>query len=490
MEGYDYRERASKKMKSSFGRAGSNVGRYYGFTHSKSQQVTSFRDTVDGIPVPSSQADPYGWLIEAGRQRKRKLAIEQGSLGAELPPVVDEGHPFETTKNSFSTSLPGTNVHWWAPIGGGAYRLFSGGPGLALGAAPLLTLQPAMPFKFATPTNNGPKPGLLIGSAFTTQIAPPSFNPLSDFGKKAIRIVAPGRPAVDVFASLGELLAGFPRIPGHTLERVTDSWKKRGAGEFLNYVFGVQPTINDIAKLVDSMSTLTTAIIQLRRDSGRGVRRSFDPTPFQREWEYPSSDLSSQGSVQLGHTNQVGYRWSNQTTSDVHRAHRATYTSTLFLRKYEKLRFTGSFTYWLPKTPLEGLDWSQVAELNRIIRFAPSLTGVWQLIPWSWLIDWFFDISSTLELIERTQDDSLVINYGYAMRHTVCTATQKTEVSTPANYKFEHPVVKTVTTFEKKERIRSNPYGFIVPTASEMTPMRWAILAAIGLGRSPRGGYN
>lgn len=489
MEGYELRRRVSRKLRSRVRRVGDTKDAFTGSTHSKSQQVMSWRDEVVEQPVLSSVADPYGWLLESSAQRKRKLAVLNNSLGSEEPPVVDEGHAFWTQKEEFRTSLPGTNQVWWAPTGGGAVRLHVGGPGVALGATPKPALQGAMPFKFANLSNNGPNPSRTQTASFRSAIYPPAQGSLADFGRRAISIVAPGRPNLDLFAAIGELLAGFPRIPGHTLEAVRDSWVKRGSGEFLNFVFGINPTIQDLSELVNTLTRFTEILLQLRRDSGRAVRREFDPSPLQVEVEYQPEDLSDQGYVQLGHTNMLGFQWAAQSTSSIHRPYNATYTSTLSLRKYEKLRFTGSFTYWLPKTPLEGFDWSQVAEFNRVLRVTPSPTGVWQIIPWSWLLDWFLSTSATLELLERTLDDSLVINYGYAQRRVIYVARQTTTVHAPTNYPFDKQVVSSVSTFEKKERVRANPYGFISPTASEMTPLRWAILSAIGISRSPRG-YN
>jgi len=494
MEGYDRRARVSKTQQGLWRREDGSGTVYRGRTHQKREQVTSWRDDVQGQPILSSTADPYGWLIDTTVANHRRRAIENGSLGSELPPVVDNGHPFSSTKEEFLTSVRGLNNTWW----GSQNILYRGGPAYALGSVIASSDVSRAPFSFLASN------GITTSTSFRGFIKPPALGDLNDFGKRAIKLTAPGQPAFDLFASLGELAFGIPRIPFSSLETLKTTWRRRGADEFLNYVFGIYPTVKDIQKLVTVMSTLNSSLEQLFRDSGRPVKRDFRPDVPKASGKgqpklshkgitevFTGSQLSNHGVVAFGGIYQYGFDWTNQPISSIHTPYGATFDTTLTLRASEVKSFQGSFTYWLPKVPLNNWNLGETLEIaNRIVRFTGSMSGLWQITPWSWLLDWFLDLSSSIDLLERVLDDSLVINYGYAQREVVYSAEQRTKITTPPNKTMRVSEVATTAILRKKERIRANPYGFINPTSSEMTPMRWAILAAIGINRSPRGGYN
>lgn len=42
----------------------------------------------------------------------------------------------------------------------------------------------------------------------------------------------------------------------------------------------------------------------------------------------------------------------------------------------------------------------------------PRFTDVYNIIPWTWLVDWFTGFGNYLELIEETNHDPLLINWG------------------------------------------------------------------------------
>jgi hypothetical protein len=120
-------------------------------------------------------------------------------------------------------------------------------------------------------------------------------------------------------------------------------------------------------------------------------------------------------------------------------------------------------------------DWDSVMGTR------PTWERLWQLLPFSWLVDWFLDIQSSLALYERMADDSLVINYGYVMGTTARSVQQRSELTYKAGRKSSWPNVTTTYNSFIKERWRCNPYGFTLPSSVEISPLRMAILAAIGI---------
>jgi hypothetical protein len=143
--------------------------------------------------------------------------------------------------------------------------------------------------------------------------------------------------------------------------------------------------------------------------------------------------------------------------------------------------FSGSFTRFLPCAPgLEGSMNRVLQDWDHILGTKPTFERIWQLMPFSWLVDWFLDIRSSLALYERMSDDNLVVNYGYVMGTTARQVQQRTELTYGERKSSFSSVTTTYNSFVK-ERWRCNPYGFTVPSSVELNPLRMAILAAIGI---------
>jgi hypothetical protein len=258
---------------------------------------------------------------------------------------------------------------------------------------------------------------------------------------------------------------------------------KAASDEFLNYVFGIAPTVGDLAKLVQSMQTATTAIQFLYENSGHSIRRNMSFDMASKSEVFTTDQLSHQGTIECqssapmfgnnGSYYNVGGRVANNAL-----------VTTLTLSESRKVRFTGAFTRFVPIDARLGTSSAKfIAAYDSIIGFKPTFEQVWQLIPYSWLVDWFLDIQSSLTLMSRVRDDSLLINYGYVTGSTIRTAICETLIVPTPGRVPSFGRVRTVYTSSIKERIRANPYGFIEPGAVEITPLRLAILAAIGITR-------
>jgi hypothetical protein len=140
--------------------------------------------------------------------------------------------------------------------------------------------------------------------------------------------------------------------------------------------------------------------------------------------------------------------------------------------------FKGAFSYFLdPGSDLVG-RFKRYEQLNNQL-YGTRLTAeiVWELAPWSWLIDWFTDVQEVISNANALQDDDLVIKYGYLMVHT---KTVRTVTSSGHFYGYPKPVsVANTYVCERKERFRATPYGFGLDVDA-FSPRRWAILSALG----------
>jgi len=111
-------------------------------------------------------------------------------------------------------------------------------------------------------------------------------------------------------------------------------------------------------------------------------------------------------------------------------------------------------------------------------RFTPST--FWELSPWTWLSDWFFDVGSFMSNISYLADDNLVMRYGYVMHEIRATRTRTVSditlvpgVVAPTSFSTYHNIVV-------KMRKQATPYGFGI-NVSGLNPKQWSILGALGM---------
>jgi len=441
--------------------------------HRRQQETVSFRSPVRGSPYLGSLIDPYydGLVhVDSNKSFKSKL---------ETPIVVDgkvisyysnrdNGHSFLTREGVIFTtcnhgSFYNSNAQW-----------VYGGPIYAGGAQVAPAQRYRMPF-------------WVDGDSATSMHRLPyvgSPGDLATYGKKALEILIPGIPKTSAFVATGELFLGWPKFIGHSFERlgtIPELLVKHSSEEFLNFVFGIVPTVQDLQGLVSQLSSATKTLLQLERDSGLGVRRNMKFDIPDALAQFNSSELSQQGYLTA---NMMGYNPSYTGSSQADVGNYYGLQTSLTMRQARSVSFSGSFTRVMPVH--RDLENSYVRFMGLyskyIIGADVTLDRIWQLIPFSWLVDWFLNIRKSLDLYEKVKDDSLVINYGYIMGKTVQTVIQETKVT--ANIGATSiKSVRSVYLSTRVERLRANPYGFILPTNVALNPQQWAILAALGITR-------
>jgi hypothetical protein len=128
--------------------------------------------------------------------------------------------------------------------------------------------------------------------------------------------------------------------------------------------------------------------------------------------------------------------------------------------------------------------WAQEADKLLGIRITPEV--LWDLEPWSWLVDWFSNVGDVFTNITRFSHDGLVMKYGYVMARFDMTdehtsygtlwkdATMSTGMST---------IVRGNTV---KMRQHATPFGFGLSPSTDFTARQWAIIGALGLTRGDR----
>jgi len=420
--------------------------------------------------------------LAANGSKELVTPIIVGGKVVSYSPHRDNGHAFRTRSRSVSTSVrEGYHYRFGTKFAGGPYtcnyaRVSNSAYGRAI--FPMSSSDPRM----------------FMGSLPFMSDQPDLVN----YGKKAIVILAPGFPDVSLFVSVGELLSAFPkfigvsafeafagsylRSPGDTLKRLS----KGSADEFLNYVFGILPTIEDAKSIVDAMNNATNTLLYWEKNSGKGIRRKMKFDISHRMEHFPSGDLDYQGEVSNADT--TFYFGGTQSYSGSGSPNPVVATSSsLTQSSIRRVAFTGSFSRFLPTHP--GLAEKQqrfMQEFDLVYGSAPNFERLWELIPFSWLVDWFLDIQWSLRLLDRVHDESLVINYGYVTGLTMRSVVQRSKFTWAAGQEASFSNVSSSSRSLIKQRVRANYSGFITPDEIEINPLKVGIGIAIGLsGQKP-----
>jgi len=312
-------------------------------------------------------------------------------------------------------------------------------------------------------------PSSYQGQPWTFAIVPKmSLNDITYYGTRAIAATVPNKPAANVNLLLGSLIfEELPKLIG-TIPGLLDraSVLHTAGSNYLNVQFGWLPLLSDLTSIANAVINSDRILKQFARDSGRVVRRRFAFDPIVET----SSSFLNGGGTWLGITGGEGIT-GGRTNGEGY----------LEESKVTQIAFSGAYTYHLPVSK------DMLGKSARFAALAQKLLGVkmtpdvvWQLAPWSWLVDWKLNIGDAISANSALSEDGLVLKYGYLMRTVV--SQRKYSVT---NMNFKNSVTDApYRTFQvvQKERYRATPYGFGLDPAG-FTGQQWAILAALGLSQ-------
>jgi len=104
---------------------------------------------------------------------------------------------------------------------------------------------------------------------------------------------------------------------------------------------------------------------------------------------------------------------------------------------------------------------------------------VWKAMPWSWLVDWFVNISKLIERADDIAFDGMVTKYLYLMHHkTIRINSFHRLFFGSGDLSFETNRYVDV----KQRKSSDSPYGFVL--GGDLSTTQWSILAALGLSRN------
>lgn len=303
----------------------------------------------------------------------------------------------------------------------------------------------------------------LLGSA--SSYANMDLNALGATGWKKFQ---PAKPVADTGVFLGEsrelprqfrdAVKALKALAFHPLRSVRNM--SFLSNQHLAIQFGWLPLLNDLEKFKKALDTGDAWLKRVRKYNGQWEHRGgvvaqgeyvenvgtafMSPTPT--SYSRPPEGISS-GSIYAT----IGYR---------------VWFSAWF--KYYVADFDSATTQLRLKARLWGLD--------------RTPTIVWNLLPWSWLVDWFTNLGDNIDNLVPI--DGLVAKMPCIMREVW--TSYIAQVS--QRYKLPSGGYKTVTQHNEKTRVEkargvASPFGFGF-TWDTLTPRQLSILAALGIQRA------
>jgi hypothetical protein len=301
-----------------------------------------------------------------------------------------------------------------------------------------------------------------------------SDDDLDELGTKAIAMVSPSNPTVDLTTAIGETVKeGIPKLIGGTLRSwrgLSNRDRRRAIGhEYLNVEFGWKPLIADLTDLAKSIIHADKILTSYERNSGKLVRRGYDfpvetshdvqvAFPYASPWFAPSNaDMGIPGFSDYGKV----YR-----------------TDEVTVRRW----FRGAFSYYVPPpTGLRNNIARQVIQARKLLGISLTPDSLWNLAPWSWAVDWFVDVGDVLSNWTDWAIDNQVLMYGYIMEHKRHERTYTFAGHTGLRDNQQPGDVRMIV--ESKVRRPATPYGFGLQW-TDLSDRQKTIIAALGISRS------
>jgi hypothetical protein len=268
---------------------------------------------------------------------------------------------------------------------------------------------------------------------------------------------------------------GLPSLIGSTFfKQGLPNLARASGGEFLNFQFAVKPYINDIRNALRSVTESNKILNQYMRDSGRRVRRKR---------KFP---LESSASDPIIHD--AGIAFFAPGIGPLNTYLGVTDGQAYYIDASYKMRwFSGCYEYYVPSVDIDTFDhYASLANKLLGVRITPEV--LWNLSPWTWMLDWFGNIGSVMTNLSYLSNDDLVIHHAYTMETQSATRKYVSEGSVCTDgVGWEHLTLETLYSHTTKQRIAAHPYGFAIDfDLGSLSAIQWEIVAALGLSRSRR----
>lgn len=279
-------------------------------------------------------------------------------------------------------------------------------------------------------------------------------------------------------ASLGQTIAEISSLPKmlkstalifHTLwksmggkRKIADT-SKAVADEWLNNQFGWKPFLSDCRGFIHTTHNLSDEIARVRQENGNYQFVGGTVTNSSEE-----ETLSSSNTATYHYPTAIGSIWLSSPYGS--------YVAKV--RTTEKSWFKAKMKYYIPSFSLPGWrgDLAIASHLYGL-RITPTL--LYEIMPWSWLIDWFTNVGSQIQNWESIYLDGLHAKYACIMQ----TISRGVYIDSTLN--LSGGAVSCTFAEEQVIKRRSSamsPFGWAVDKNS-LSNWQKSILGAIGLSK-------
>jgi tetratricopeptide (TPR) repeat protein len=288
-----------------------------------------------------------------------------------------------------------------------------------------------------------------------------SWTDLQIKGEQIMLSVVPTSAATNLFVNLAEPISDGMvfGLPGRAL------LDGNPGGEYLNTVFGILPTKQAIDDFNKATETYQKAIKQYRRDADKIVRRRAGPykLPEVIETVLINTPLVTPKGGSLSPL-LMGPSPNCVRTKRINR----------------EVWYAGAFQYHIPKD-LSSFE-NQILDWQRAYHILPSPSDIWELLPFSWLADWFTNGGNSLRHLFLQSSEGATQRYGYVMCKSTVETSWNWTGSVMVNNILQPYTTTAVVSKTIKQRSRVSPFG-VHFTGVDFSPRQLAILAALGISK-------
>lgn len=288
---------------------------------------------------------------------------------------------------------------------------------------------------------------------------------LRGWGATGISRTIPTQPEVSLSTSIAELKDGLPNLIGSQLMR--DPSAISAAGEYLNFQFGIAPVVSDVTDVIALTKRYESILKQFKRDNGRHVRRRV--TLVDRVYR---DETSTEGL-----THAACGTWQKIVRPQLY-ADNVTRTR----KGTERIWFSAAYKLAYPVELDSALQ--QIIEFNRVFGVIPTPELAWDLLPMSFLVDWFTNVGDVIHNVSYL-GSATSLAYAYVM------CEQKYEHSVRGQFGPDYYWLRTdprrvdlsaTLRHTRKRRLQASPFGFTTDFGS-LTSEQKSILTALGVSR-------
>lgn len=329
-------------------------------------------------------------------------------------------------------------------------------------------------------------------ASYSSSRQPPSgWNSLSNLNSMASSLENRGaeawnamRPDLPDFSLATEImeLKDMPRFLKDQTRRIRDlanreyrkRYKRRPPSKYAQYhlelQFGWLPILRSILGFAETMRNKDSLLQQLIRDNGRPKRRKRNLTEAanNNDTGYKTGSFNTGWGVDVSPLLPTGCY--GQTS-------RSSGSNTLTSKTWCE----GQFRYLLPPGP-RNRAWKRMMK-RRIFGGRLTASDAYNIIPWSWMVDYFTDLGQFVQAVSPGVADKLICDYAYLMR-TIEYAFDTTATISIRNgpNTYKHVSCRRRVWQTRKVRVEATPFGFGVKQ-TDLTPNQLSILGALGLSK-------